>query len=459
MNRITILAFSLLLIAPGATQARQALADGPLLSRPGAYPVGVRTLTLTHADQPDLLTSDLAKGVIARRDRVLPVTVWYPATTPPAGAALVDYTQPGPTPTAPAVAYKTGAAYADATPVRGQHFPLVVLSHGYRNWATSFSDLAENLASKGYVVASIEHGDLDPSALPAPQLSFATVLITRVADQRFVIAELARQTDKGPLKTVYDADNVALIGYSMGGFGALTTIGAGLDVQGPLYKLVPHDLLKPFTRQDPGFAAGVPKGVKAMVAFAPWGGSPPLRAWSAKGLADVTTPSLLIVGDQDDVSGYDQGVAWLYAGLTRAERSLLIYENARHNIALDGVTDARAGDFQAIERHEEPVWRRDRILAINRHFVTAFLDAQLKGDTAHGAYLAVPTPRASDGAWPLAPGASAADRVAGPDDAATASYWPGFQRRWAMGLRLRRDAPGGPASTPDQSVQAPKTDR
>lgn len=449
MNRFSIMAFGLLLAAPGAVNAQQTLADGPQLSRPGAYPVGVRTLTLTHADQPDLLSSDLAKGIIAKRDRMLPVTVWYPATKPAAGAPAARYTQPGATPTAPAVFYKTGNAHADAKPVRGQHFPLVILSHGYRNWATSFSDLAENLASKGYVVASIEHGDLEPSTLKAPQLSFATVLITRVADQRFVIAELARQADKGPLKDVYDADDVALIGYSMGGFGAVTTMGAGLDAQGPLYKLVPYDLLKPFTTQDPSFASGVPKGVKAMVTFAPWGGSPPLRAWSAEGLAGMTTPSLLIVGDQDDVSGYDNGVAWLYDGLTGADRNLLVYENARHNIALDGVTEAEAGNFQTIERHEEPVWRRDRILAINRHFITAFLDARLKGDKAHGAYLSVPTPRASDGVWPLAQGASAADRFAGPDDTSTKAYWPGFQRRWALGLRLRHDVPGAPPSKPE----------
>ena len=149
MNRPCILAVGLFLIAPGAVQARQALADGPQLSRPGAYPVGVQTLPLTHADQPDLLGSDLAKGVIARSDRVLPVTVWYPATKPDAGASLARYTQPGATPAAPAVFYKTGTAQADAKPVRGQRFPLVILSHGYLNWATSFSDLAENLASKG----------------------------------------------------------------------------------------------------------------------------------------------------------------------------------------------------------------------------------------------------------------------------------------------------------------------
>lgn len=445
MTRFASLAIGLALMAPLGVQA-QTLDDGPALSAAGAYAVGVREQTLTHADQPDLLASDLAKGVIARRDRVLPVTIWYPAVKPAADAKPAPYTLPAPSPDtasqdAPPMFYKSGGAYADAKPVRGQHFPLVVLSHGYRNWATSFSDLAENLASKGYVVASIDHRDLEPSLMKAPQLSFATTLITRVADQRFVIAELARQADQGPLKGVYDPDDVALIGYSMGGFGALATMGAGLDPQGALYKIVPYDLLKPFTAQDPTFAAGLPKGVKAMVAFAPWGGSPPLRAWSAEGLSAVTTPTLMIVGDQDDVSGYDQGVAWLYDNLSGADRQMLVYENARHNIALNGATEAEAGNFKAIERHEEPVWRRDRILAINRHFITAFLDARLKGDSLHGAYLTVPTPRAAQGTWPLAQGASVGGRFAGPDDAATAGYWPGFQRRWALGLTLRHDTP------------------
>lgn len=448
--RLALLALALIAATQLPLRAQsQVLADGPALSAAGAYSVGVRTEMLVNPDQPDLLTSDLARGKIARHSRELPVTVWYPAAKPAAGAAKVRYLQPGATPAAPPVFYRAGGAYPNAKPVRGQHFPLVVLSHGYRNWATSFADLAENLASKGYVVASIEHRDLDPKTLKAPQLSFGSVLITRVADQRFVIAELTRRSGQGALRDVYDPGNIALIGYSMGGFGALTTMGAGLDPEGPLYRLAPFDLLRPFTILDPSFSAGLPKGVKALVALAPWGGAPPLRAWSAKDLAALTTPTLLIVGDQDDVSGFEPGVASLYANLTGADRRLLVYENARHNIALDGVTASQASSFEAIERHEEPVWRRDRILAINRHFITAFLDQRLKGDAAHAAYLSPPTPRASEGVWPLAPGASVGDRLAAPDDATTANYWPGFQRRWAMGLRLLH-APPGPLSDKPQ---------
>lgn len=444
MNRLLGSILILCVVTPvvALAQAPAPLADGPALAAPGAYPVGVHSETFNHANQPDLLASDLATGKLARTDRALPITIWYPAVKPAAGAAPVRYTMPAEPKAGVApsqVFYKTGEAYPDAKPVRGQAFPLVVISHGYRNWATSFSDLAENLASKGYVVASIDHQDLEPATLANPQLSFATTLITRVADQRFVIAELARRADQGPLKGVYDAGNVALIGYSMGGFGALATTGAGFDANGPLYKIVPADLLKPFTALDPGFADGVPKGVKAMVAFAPWGGSQPLRAWSAEGLSQIKTPSLLIVGDQDDVSGYEDGVAWIYDAMRSADRHLLVYQNARHNIARDGTPPGLTGAFQSVERYEEPVWRRDRILSINRHFVTAFLDANLKGDRAHGAYLTVPTPDSAKAVWPLAQGASVGAQQAVPGDPATAGYWPGFQRRWALGLRLRHD--------------------
>jgi dienelactone hydrolase len=427
---------------PGPVQARQS-ADAPALAARGDYSVGVITETFTHKNQPDLLAAAPAGGGVARQDRVLPVVIWYPTTKPGADTALARYVMPAepkkgvaPTPTF----YKTGEAYADATPVRGQRFPLVVISPGYRNWAAGFSDLAETLASKGYVVAVIEHHDLEPVALDDARLSFATTVITRVADQRFIIGELTRQADQGRLKGLYDPANIALIGYSMGGFGALTNLGAPLDPNSALYKQAPAGLLTPFTASDPSFDAGVPKGVKALIAFAPWGGTPPLRAWTSDALARVKTPTLVVVGDHDDVAGYTDGVAWIYDALRGADRRMLIYENARHNVALNGVVPAMAGSFQWMARLEEPVWRRDRILAINRHFVTAFLDGYLKGDASHQAYLAVPTPNAADGAWPPAPGAPV-DLRANPADPASAGYWPGFQRRWALGLRLRVDKP------------------
>lgn len=50
----------------------------------------------------------------------------------------------------------------DAPALNGA-FPLVILSHGYSGTPAAMTWLAENLASKGYVVAAIHHRDPDIS--------------------------------------------------------------------------------------------------------------------------------------------------------------------------------------------------------------------------------------------------------------------------------------------------------
>jgi len=49
---------------------------------------------------------------------------------------------------------------------------------------------------------------------------------------------------------------------------------------------------------------------------------------------------------------------------------------------------------------QDPVWRAERVNAINAHFITAFLDRYVKGDESRAAYLNVPVARSADGAWP-----------------------------------------------------------
>jgi len=75
------------------------------------------------------------------------------------------------------------------------------------------------------------------------------------------------------------------------------------------------------------------------------------------------------------------------------------------------------------------------LLDINRHFITAFLDFTLLGRTDRALYLNPPVPRASDGIWPEAFGTPAVGRYAGAPHG-NVRYWAGFQRRWAVGLRL-----------------------
>ena len=421
-----------LAIAATTTARDKGPSDAPALAGVGSFAVGVTRLDLVDPNRPDLVAPRLPTGAVARYDRRLAVTIWYPAI-PKSSAVLARYRDH--TPGVVARAGRIGAAFAGAPAIRGRRFPLVVFSHGYSNWATGYADLSEGLASHGYVVAAIDHADADPSNPATRGASFAMVLVSRPADQRAVIDQLRSRARTGALADVYDPDRIALIGYSMGGYGAIATAGAGLDPKSPLLGFAPGRLLAADADGAP-LEASAPLGVKALVLFAPWGGAPPLRAWSAAGLSHIRTPTLMIDGDRDDVSDYPDGVRWIYDHLTGADRYLLVYENARHNIVGDGVVAVADRDFAAVEHYEEPVWRRDRLLAINRHFVIAFLDKVLKGDAAHGAYLAAPTVRSDAGVWPLRPGESAGARFAGPDDAATKAYWPGFQRRWALGLEL-----------------------
>lgn len=423
--------------------AASALSDAPALAARGPHKVGVMDVSLTNPDQPNLLGINPVTRDIPRADRKLDLLVWYPASLSPGQEEKTQYsfTTPVvadiPAGSLPPTLSVDGRAARDATPDRqGGPWPLVVFSHGFRNFAAGYTQMAENLASKGYVVVSIEHRDAETGPLMPLELSFGNTVATRAADQRFVIAELSRRAGAAgdPLSGLLDPTRIGLMGYSMGGFGALITMGAGFDPKGPLYPLVPGGLLDKDMAGSDSLRTAIPAGVKALVAFAPWGGGSRLRAWSPEGLAAVTVPSLFIVGDQDDVSGFADGVKWVHDQMTGSDRRLLIYQGARHNVAGDPTPPQLSHYFQFVERYEEPVWRRDRILAINTHFITAFLDTHLKGSANAAAYLQVPTPKAGDGVWKSDKPAGAS--VAMPGDPTTADYWPGFQRRWALGLEL-----------------------
>ncbi len=426
---IRALGLALLLIAAGPLAAEAPKGDVPELGGRSATPIGVRTLTFRFPGRPDVTRPD-GKGGFATAVRVLPVTIWYPSTGGDQHVRYVYKTSPVPTVPAgrvPASVSVAGAAAADAPPAPGR-FPLVVISHGFLNRAVMFSDLAEIIASKGYVVASIDHGDLDDLAV-SRDFAFMKVVANRAADQRLVIDELTRRaagTDAFWLHV--DATRMALAGYSMGGYGALATAGATYDLASPVFRHAPPGTATLLASAPP------PVTLKALIAFAPWGGGQPLRVFDGNGLAKVTVPSLFIDGDQDDVADFAGGVRYIFDGV-RGDRYLLVYQNARHNIATNATPPELQGQFEYRERQDEPVWRKDRILAINAHMITAFLDWQLKGRADRRTYLDVPVEHAADGVWPVRPGVDVGAAIAQPGTEPHA-YWPGFQRRWALGLEL-----------------------
>ena len=200
------------------------LPGAPELAAYGDLPVGVRQLEMVNPDQINILAIDPAApkpDTMPMYDRPLTVEMWYPAVQGASGdTTLRAYLRDGTTEVS-----LQGRAMRDAQAASPDAaYPLVLISHGYPGNRFLLSHLAENIASKGYVVASIDHTD----STYRTQAAFGSTLVNRSLDQLFVLEEMAKMgAEGGDFAGLYDAQNTGLIGYSMGGYGAVITAGGG----------------------------------------------------------------------------------------------------------------------------------------------------------------------------------------------------------------------------------------
>lgn len=371
--RKLLLSLALLAVAlPAAADwvVGDARPDAPALAARGAYAVGVRTESLVHRDQFDILRASAANPA-PRYDRALTLEVWYPAQLAAGEREAVVYTDVlgagANNPARPNTPFTfTGRAARDAAAVKGA-FPLLIVSHGYPGSRLQMSYLTENLASKGYVVVAIDHLE----STRADKAGFASTLLNRPLDDQFVLDTVAGWSLPGSghfLAGVADAEHTALIGYSMGGYGALVAAGAAAD---PL-------ALKPLGVSDttPFVARAPDPRIRAVVAFAPWGGARQL--WRSASLAKLRAPVLFVAGEQDTIAGYEDGVLRLAQEAVNAPRYLLAYQNARHNIAANPPPAAAYANSEDFSAYAESAWDSARINNINQHVVTAFLEHTLR---------------------------------------------------------------------------------
>jgi predicted dienelactone hydrolase len=420
-------------VAAGADNARLSLTtlvEAPELGRPGPYPVGTN---LRELELPARVT--LTATGPAESKRSVGLRLWYPAANTDGTPATYRHSLKMSDKSAHELV-EQGAAFEGTLPAKGC-FPLVIISHGFGGWSEHLSRLGEHLASRGYVVAAIGHKDMSFDSVPGFLMSFGNVLIDRSLDQRQVIARLVDPAfaKAEPPLAVIDRNRIGLIGYSMGGYGALGTAGAAYDAGGKPFAQLPDAAKAQALNADTQMAARI----KSLILIAPWGGQPDNRAWTPAALAAMKAPTLLIGGDHDDIVNFSEGVRWLFDGLKGTDRYLLTYREARHNIAGNPADLGGSPSAEAIGYTREPVWRQDRLNQINQHFVTAFLDFTLKADAPKRRYLDVPTRVASDGKWPVVFGTQDGGALASdgqPD------YWRGFQRRWATGMELHRKPSG-----------------
>jgi hypothetical protein len=133
------------------------------------------------------------------------------------------------------------------------------------------------------------------------------------------------------------------------------------------------------TADNPGYKARQDNRIKAVVAFAPWGME--RGAWDSVSLKGLTVPVFFVAGSQDDISGYERGTKAIFTGAVNSDRYLLTYVNARHNVAPNPppAESLKPGlPFDFYYHYAEPAWDQKRINNINQHFVTAFLEINLR---------------------------------------------------------------------------------
>lgn len=162
-----------------------------------------------------------------------------------------------------------------ATLAAGQ-FPLVIISHGNGGTALAYRNLAMHLAGKGYVVAMPEHygnNRLDNSLADSNDN-----LIYRPYHAHLIIEELVQhEFFTGHL----DANKIAVIGHSFGGYTALALAGGNPSTREGMALEVQHD-----------------GRIKALVLLAPAAG----WFYPEGALKDVNIPVSLWAGELDHIT-------------------------------------------------------------------------------------------------------------------------------------------------------------
>ncbi|MGA5823348.1 alpha/beta hydrolase family protein [Kitasatospora sp. NPDC094028] len=232
------------------------------LPRPsGPHAVGVDTLHLVERDRPD-------PWVPSAGPRQLMVSVYYPArsgtgrpapfmTTDEATNFLTMEGSGGAFP-ARALAEARTHASADARPEHGR-YPLVVLSPGFGLPRQTLTGLAVDLASRGYVVALVNHTYEDSGTTfpdgrtlgcalcSLPDVKDADNVRSRAADLSFVLDQLTGRRPAWQHAQLIDRRRIGTAGHSLGGNAAIATMAAdqrvraGADLDGRFFLPVPAE--------------------------------------------------------------------------------------------------------------------------------------------------------------------------------------------------------------------------
>src|SRR5438876_4440435 len=236
----------------------------------------------------------------------------------------------------------------DAPITNGAH-PVVVFTHGFTGTFTDYTFIFEDLASRGYVVASVDH-TYEATAVEFPdgrfvksvlgshwdntwrtdQQTLSSAVSVRLRDLRFVVDELERLNSEAdsPFAGKLDTGRLAVAGHSLGGMATLRSV-----------------------LQDTRFRAGVL-----------------IDGWPDTLTTPTQTPVLILAAGHEQWSDGERG---LWNNL-RGPRMVVNLEGAEHVTPSDLVWLAKG----AVKTGS--IGPEDTIAAVRR-YIRAFPDAELRG--------------------------------------------------------------------------------
>lgn len=217
--------------------------------------------------------------------------------------------------------------------------PVVIISHGLASNPESFEDLAQYLASYGFVVAMPQHPGSDTQQAKALLEGYSREVfdlqefINRPQDISYVIDELERR-NQVEFGGRLDLENVGVGGHSFGGYTALAVAGATIDfdylqkICDRLYGGLNTSLLLQCRALDlprENYNFRDPR-VKAVI------GANPVNSgiFGQKGLSEIQIPILLISGNYDPATPavFEQLRSFIW--LTTPDKSLVLAEGQAH---------------------------------------------------------------------------------------------------------------------------------
>ncbi len=363
--------------------------DAPEYAIDGPYTVGVDYFTIPARTE---------------QDRELTATVWYPAQKPAAASAKMVYEQQFAAGEIPSFTV-FGKAVLDAPPdASAAPYPLVVYTHAHWSYGQELPYLAEHLASRGFVVISVDHEDNWSTAF-GPMAYQAMIHRPQEVTREIDFAE-GLAAPGGDLTGMIDTANVGITGWSMGGETSLAVAGARWDLNNArtwcaenpsgaeLNTWVCVDMLD-HEAEMAAFAGleETPQGLwpsrldPRIRAAAPLAG--PTITFGSDGMKSVDVPVMFLVGSGETAVDPAFEMAAPYESVNAERKAKVVFDHGEHLLFFSSCADSpsiAAIGFPVF--CTDPVWDMDRAHDLVNHFVTAFLQAELKGDAAAGAALA-----------------------------------------------------------------------